>query len=369
MISDAREWRNRITSDARALLRMPARMRKDPEFPWGWYNQFDPIEKPKSKRSISEVLRNWLGRIDAGEPEDLHWIELRFAELFDIRSALCDEFSRASFDSHLLLRVAGPWRYNYSRQAHDYVQVLDCGPFSDLELSSDYMGLQLREMHVRIGPNTSPIKVITTPLQAQLLTGFGQYFPEGAAAASAAEAGDVVLDCGACIGDMSVIYATVVGSEGKVYAFDPIEHHLKYGARQTEINPQLLGVIEYVKSAVGNENRISRSDHREITSISADFSDISAMPCIRIDDFVAQRSLERVDLIKMDIEGSEVAALRGAAETIRKYRPKLAVSAYHNREHLVDILQYIHSLDPSYKFGFAQHSPVVWEAVLYAWCE
>lgn len=44
-----------------------------------------------------------------------------------------------------------------------------------------------------------------------------------------------------------------------------------------------------------------------------------------IDAFIQSQALERVDLIKVDIEGSEIAFLEGAAETIAKFRPRLMI--------------------------------------------
>jgi hypothetical protein len=53
------------------------------------------------------------------------------------------------------------------------------------------------------------------------------------------------------------------------------------------------------------------------------------LPLTTIDKLVAELKLERVDYIKMDIEGAEQRALQGARETLAKYRPRLSLSAYH----------------------------------------
>ena len=53
------------------------------------------------------------------------------------------------------------------------------------------------------------------------------------------------------------------------------------------------------------------------------------VPVTTVDRFVQQRKLDRVDVIKMDIEGAEELALRGAEQTIREHRPKWMISSYH----------------------------------------
>ena len=88
-----------------------------------------------------------------------------------------------------------------------------------------------------------------------------------------------------------------------------------------------------------------------------------------IDDFVRQREISRVDFIKMDIEGSEPAALEGAGETILKYRPKLAIAIYHSVSDFVGIPNWILDLNIGYKIfidHFTIHSE---ETVCFATCE
>jgi FkbM family methyltransferase len=53
------------------------------------------------------------------------------------------------------------------------------------------------------------------------------------------------------------------------------------------------------------------------------------LPLTTIDKLVAELKLERVDFIKMDIEGAEQRALEGARGTLEKYHPRMALSAYH----------------------------------------
>jgi len=76
-----------------------------------------------------------------------------------------------------------------------------------------------------------------------------------------------------------------------------------------------------------------------------------------------------VTLIKADIEGMELAMLKGAAESIKKYQPKLAVSIYHKPDDFFAIPEYIQSLVPDYHMAVRHHSPILMETVLYCWRE
>jgi len=73
-----------------------------------------------------------------------------------------------------------------------------------------------------------------------------------------------------------------------------------------------------------------------------------------------------VTLIKMDIEGAEPLALRGAEQIIRRNAPKLAICTYHRAEHLWEIPALIGEMNPAYRFYFRHHDPDEMETVCYA---
>lgn len=75
---------------------------------------------------------------------------------------------------------------------------------------------------------------------------------------------------------------------------------------------------------------------------------------------------EPVSFIKMDIEGAEMGALKGAAELIRRRRPDLAICTYHSISDLYEIPLYIHSIVPEYRLYLRHHTPVFCETVCYA---
>ncbi len=74
---------------------------------------------------------------------------------------------------------------------------------------------------------------------------------------------------------------------------------------------------------------------------------------------------ENVTFIKMDIEGAEPQALRGASNIIREQTPKLAICVYHDFRHLWEIPIYINSLASKYRIYLRHHTNLEYETVCY----
>jgi hypothetical protein len=70
--------------------------------------------------------------------------------------------------------------------------------------------------------------------------------------------------------------------------------------------------------------------------------------------------------IKMDIEGAEIEAIKGARYTISKFKPDLAIAVYHKIEHLWEVPLLIKSLKNNYKFYLRSYEHFNQETVLYA---
>ena len=88
---------------------------------------------------------------------------------------------------------------------------------------------------------------------------------------------------------------------------------------------------------------------------------------MRLDEFVRDRGIAHVDYIKLDVEGAEVSALKGARETLRAFRPSLALCIYHNNSRdLIDVPEFIRELDLGYILYMGQHAVNAYDTVLYA---
>lgn len=369
--TDTSGWLAALDREISRAERSGEKVRTDDDFPWEWYRKLVEPVRPDGWRGLIKAVRRQARRWLPSQTEGSRWLHAHGAELESVRASLVDEASRAGFDAHLLLQVLGPWRFRHRPAVSPPIALGERRAFLDSALTADYMGLRLEWFAVRLEGLSESVEVLTTELQIRLLERFGQYFPDGTARVCRPREGDIVLDCGSCVGDMSVLYAAAVGPGGRVIAFDPLPVHHRYLERQLDANPSLRGRITGVISAVGDMTHDPGADRSfdGAQEIQAGFRPDDRMRFLRLDDFVAAQGLDRVDLIKMDVEGAEPAVLRGAERLIRRFRPRLAISAYHDRRHLVELPRIIREIEPSYRFAFAQHRPVPWEAVLYAWCD
>ena len=73
------------------------------------------------------------------------------------------------------------------------------------------------------------------------------------------------------------------------------------------------------------------------------------VPAGRIDRLVTELGLPRVDFIKLDIEGAEREALRGAVQVLKKYRPRLMIDSYHLPDDNVVLPEIIAGAQPDYE--------------------
>jgi FkbM family methyltransferase len=80
------------------------------------------------------------------------------------------------------------------------------------------------------------------------------------------------------------------------------------------------------------------------------------LPVTTLDKIVAELGIDRIDLIKMDIEGAELRALAGAADTIRRFRPRLVIATENQSSDVRDIPSYVLSSFPNYRLEFGPTS-------------
>jgi FkbM family methyltransferase len=147
--------------------------------------------------------------------------------------------------------------------------------------------------------------------------------------------GGVVLDIGANVGLFSLVMARWVGKTGRIFAFEPAPESLQALRRHIQLN-ELADRIEPVGCAVSDttgearfyahtfngENTLSASFARRVPAARA-----VLVPITTIDAFCAAHGVAPT-LLKIDIEGFEIHALRGAKETLARYRPSVIVEMH-----------------------------------------
>ena len=167
-------------------------------------------------------------------------------------------------------------------------------------------------------------------------------------------AGAVVLDGGANIG----LYARHALRRGasKVVAIEPVPANLECLRRNLEEEILAGKVVLYPKGVWDKDGILEMSlnpeNHMADSFVLNQQKGISMkLPLTTIDKLVEELHLQRVDLIKLDIEGAERQALSGAKNTIRKFRPKLAVCVYHLPDDTAVIPAVIRSIRSDYRQG------------------
>lgn len=178
---------------------------------------------------------------------------------------------------------------------------------------------------------------------------------------------DVVIDGGACYGDTALFFADKMSGQGKIYSFEFMPQNLSIFKDNLTLNPQYSDNIEIVEKALSDKEEVFYSQPQASMSfIEKEQKENSIeLKTTTIDNFVKEKSLNRVDFIKLDIEGFEIEAITGATKTIKDFKPKLAICLYHKKEDLYEIPLLIKSIEPNYKFYIDHYTVNTEETVLY----
>ena len=194
----------------------------------------------------------------------------------------------------------------------------------------------------------------------------GQYRLDRDQVRIAVEPGDRVIDAGACFGDTTLAFADAAGSGGRVHAFEIIPGNLAVARHNLSLNPRFASSVHFSAEALGERCGTLYVHGGGTGAMVSTAPSAEPVAVTTIDDYVRREALERIDFIKMDIEGSETAALRGATDTLRRFRPKLAISLYHRPVDLWQIPLWVDSLGLGYRLYLDHYTIHLEETVLYA---
>lgn len=166
--------------------------------------------------------------------------------------------------------------------------------------------------------------------------------------------GDIVIDAGAWIGDFSALAASLVGKKGKVYAFEPSQQVMKW-LKITASYYQNLMPIAYGLGNVKQKLFYRDDEGGGGKFVDSDENWDAMMEITRLDDWVLENQISRVDFIKADIEGFERKMLMGARKVLSEFGPTLSLCTYHLPDDPKVLKEIILEINPNYKIIQRRH--------------
>jgi FkbM family methyltransferase len=147
--------------------------------------------------------------------------------------------------------------------------------------------------------------------------------------------GDTVFDVGANVGYFTILYSDLVGPHGSVHSFEPVpptfamlNEKVRCDGRYRNVvtNPaacsEVAGTADILLPG-GDIGQASMRSHGAGSWVTTTEREKFSVPTIRLDDYVAEQGLTRLDFIKCDAEGAELLVLKGAAGLLRQFEPIL----------------------------------------------
>lgn len=173
---------------------------------------------------------------------------------------------------------------------------------------------------------------------------------------------ECLVDCGAYDGDSIHDYYNIVNKDkSHVIAFEPDNDNLR--KLYNRINKENYNNVTVIEAGAGEQKGTLFFDTTGSMLSKVSECGSEKIEIDTIDNVVGDN---KATIIKMDIEGSELSALLGARNTIKRDHPILAICVYHKKDDLFRIYDTIKSIYPDYKFYIRNHKIFAIDVVLYA---
>lgn len=179
------------------------------------------------------------------------------------------------------------------------------------------------------------------------------------------QADEQFVDCGAFDGDTLTQFRSAAGGAFEHYwAFEPDPANFsQLSAMVSRLEPDQRNRIELFPFALGDRMERLRFAAGATAGSALSQEGTIEVDCRRLDDVLGAAKLT---FLKLDIEGAEPAALRGAKHLLKRSRPIIAVSVYHLQEHLWEIPAWLGQHLTDYEFHLRSHDRESWDLVCYA---
>jgi FkbM family methyltransferase len=155
-------------------------------------------------------------------------------------------------------------------------------------------------------------------------------------------AGGVFYDVGANLGFFALLGAHMTGPEGRVLAFEPAPDNAAAIRQNAEVNAlPNIEVVEKAVAAAGGQGRLQVVDDQSWSKLEQygahpGTEQVLDVPVIALDEEISAGALPPPDVVKIDVEGAEIAVLEGMARTLAEHSPAIICELHDTHREFVD---------------------------------
>ena len=230
------------------------------------------------------------------------------------------------------------------------------------------MGTAIRRS---LRPGAPLIQTLPGGLSAHLghtSTSYGMYFSKGYCDREAVEIihrhlrpGMVMLDCGAHIGEFTLAGAAAMGPDAEIHSFEPDPRNFEY-LKENVARNQLNRVVVNQCAVGENDGEVKFHLGLDPTASSVGLEshtqtvNVITVQVKNLSHYAEAHRLERVDFLKIDVEGAELAAVKGASDLLKKYKPGLLFIECDDHDNEMPVANFLISL--GYRVVHREHGGI-----------
>ena len=147
--------------------------------------------------------------------------------------------------------------------------------------------------------------------------------------------GDIIVDCGAYVGAISLYCSKKVGKKGRIISYEPDKDNFRKLLKNIRIN-NAVNVLPINKGlwSINTTLKFYSTSSESSSFFKDSFSNtrrlkIYEAPVVSLEEEIKNLKIERLNFIKMDVEGAEINIIKGSIKVLKEYRPYLSIASYH----------------------------------------
>ncbi|GIW68027.1 MAG: hypothetical protein KatS3mg096_895 [Candidatus Parcubacteria bacterium] len=167
------------------------------------------------------------------------------------------------------------------------------------------------------------------------------------------------IDAGGYDGETTLNAFNKFRNLNKVIFIEPFPESMKLAKEKMSVLHN--DKISFIETAISDHNTVKYiTTHKGNANHLIDYGELT-IRVSKLDEIVN----EKIDFIKLDIEGEELKALKGAENLIKKFKPYIACCVYHDQNHFWQIPLFLLKINPGYKIYFSHYTEGICESVMY----